>query len=198
MEAAKILSWKVPATKILSRLAIIGSLLVLTGCVSYLRIDGPYEGKVVDFNTGQPIEGAVVLGYWSKAHLSPGGAWHTYYDSREVLTDKNGEFSIPGLGVMVMTMVEEMSITIFKAGYNQLPPGSWEGLKGNWPDKEISWQGDKAIFRLKRLTMEERQKKSMELPTLIEDRKLMQKLIKEQNKESRERGWPANTIMPED
>jgi len=47
--------------------------LVSTGCVSYGRVDGPYEGKVIDAQTGQPIEGAVVSGVWNKAHPGVGG-----------------------------------------------------------------------------------------------------------------------------
>ena len=36
------------------------------GCVSFARIDGPYEGRVVDADTKAPIEGVVVHGNWYK------------------------------------------------------------------------------------------------------------------------------------
>ena len=170
-------------------------LLVCTGCVSTLRVDGPYEGKVVDAETGQPIVGAVVHGTWYKAHPGPGGASHTYYDSYEMLTGKNGEFSIPGQGLLVLSMIEEMDVTIFKAGYEQITPNVWRGLKSYRLRDKIVWDGNRATFRLKRLSMEERRKRFISIPVSEPDNKL--KLIWiENNKENTELGLPSNTLHP--
>ncbi len=44
-----------------------------------------------------------MLGQWDKAYPSPAGDIHSYYDARETLTDKKGEFTIKGMGLRVMT-----------------------------------------------------------------------------------------------
>lgn len=52
-----------------------------------------FKGKVIDADTKEPIEGAVVVVYWHK--IQPGG--HTKLkDVKETLTDKNGEWKIKG------------------------------------------------------------------------------------------------------
>lgn len=73
-------------------------LLLLTSATTYAGgwmyyTDGPYKGKVVDLETGAPIEGAVVAGVW---HVDQyGGPVRTFCDAKEALTSKNGEFQVP-------------------------------------------------------------------------------------------------------
>ena len=43
-------------------------LLLFSGCVSLVYYEGDYHGKVIDAETLQPIEGAVVMGVWSKGY----------------------------------------------------------------------------------------------------------------------------------
>ena len=131
--------------------------LSVTSCYGFavIRKDGPYEGKVIDVDTGEPIEGIVVLGVWYKENPGPGGAVSEYYDAMETVTDKNGEFKIDGLGLLIMSNVIPMDVLIFKAGY-EYESGLWSALKKY--AKKIKWEGDKAIIPLKKLTMEERKK----------------------------------------
>jgi hypothetical protein len=172
--------------------------IYLSGCASNLRIDGPYEGKVIDAETKQPIEGAVVHGSWSKLHATVGGAVGEYYDSYEMLTDRNGEFKIPGKGLLILSRIDGMTLTIFKAGYKQWTPNSWRGLKkGKWPNDELVWQGDKGIFRLQKMTMDERRNKSIEMP-LSEPSHKLKLFIRESNKEMIEIGRPSSTLGPEE
>ena len=52
-----------------AKLLLMAVLLVLfSGCVSLVYYEGNYHGKVIDAETLQPIEGAVVLGVWSKSY----------------------------------------------------------------------------------------------------------------------------------
>lgn len=132
-------------------------LLINVGCLYAIRSDSECRGKVIDADTGEPIEGVVVLGVWYEGSMGPGGIVRKYYDARETVTDKNGEFSLPGLGVRIMSNVEPPDITVFKSGfsYNVL---TWE--PGTLPYKsKIKWEGNKAIIPLKKLTIEERKKK---------------------------------------
>jgi hypothetical protein len=151
--------------KIVFQLLIVLAAFVCASCASMLRIDGPYEGKVLDVKTSQPIEGAVVHGTWFKLHATAGGAVGEYYDSYEVLTDKNGEFRIPGKGLLALSRIDVLHVLIFKAGYEQWRFSSWRGLKkGTWPNGELTWHGDKGTFKLKKLTLEERLKRNVEGP----------------------------------
>jgi len=88
----------------------------------------------------------VVHGTWSKAHPTPAGSSSTYYDSYEVLTDNNGEFKIPGQGFLVLSQVEEMDVTILKAGYEEFED-LWVGLKDWGPDGKVTWQGNKVTIK---------------------------------------------------
>ncbi|MFZ3137176.1 MAG: carboxypeptidase-like regulatory domain-containing protein [Thermodesulfovibrionales bacterium] len=129
--------------------------ILLQGCTYAVRYDSDYRGRVIDADTGEPIEGMVVLGTWYNEYSGVAGAVHTFYDARETVTDKNGEFSIPGIGI---TNVTPMDILIFKTGY-EYDSGSWEGLKkSSFYKKKIKWEGNKAIIPLRKLTMEERKK----------------------------------------
>ena len=154
------------------------------------RIDGPYEGRVIDADTGKPIEGVVVLGTWSEETPTPAGAVHRYYDAMETVTDKNGDFKIKGLGLLVLCNVVPMDVLIFKAGYEYL--GSpWESLKKSKyliEKKNIKWEGERAIIPLKKLTMEERKKQgSPDFPSEAPEDKI-KLILKEINKDRIERG----------
>lgn len=168
---------------------IVMTLLICAGCVSFARVDGPYEGKVVDAETNQPIVGAVVFGEWSKMHIPSS---HTFYDSYEVLTDQQGYFKIPGQGLLIMSNIDEMSVIIFKAGYSQIELTPWLGLS-SWKGNEEVFRDGKAVIRLNRLTMAERQKRGVSLSGAPNNKQRL--LIMESNKEMIEIGRPANTIL---
>lgn len=53
---------------------------------------GPYMGKVIDAETGEPIVGAVVYMVFYTQTPHPAGSWGHYAGAVEALTDINGEF----------------------------------------------------------------------------------------------------------
>ena len=167
-------------------------LIFLSSCYA-ARIDGPYEGRVIDADTGKPIEGVVVLGEWVSVIVTPGGGTSRYYDAQETVTDKNGEFKIKGLGLLVLNNIPEPNIRVFKAGYE------YSGLfwtPGEVPlYSKIKWDGKKTIIPLKKLTMEERKKQSG-LPEPPEEAPLEKVILmlKEIDKNDRERGLPTRGI----
>lgn len=128
----------------------------LCGCVSLVYYDGTYHGRVIDAQTREPIEGAVVLGVWSKGYMGAGGIAHEYYDARETVTDAQGEFSIEGMGPRVMTHLQKMDVVIFKAGYEHVGRVNWYALKER---DHIKWENGKAIVPLKRWSKEQRQRR---------------------------------------
>lgn len=83
-------------------------LFVMTGC------EGEITGFVVDAETGQPIEGAVILVEWTQAKGVPGMSYTESYKVVEVVTDKEGKASIEGVS---SPLVSAPRVTIYKRGY---------------------------------------------------------------------------------
>lgn len=138
-------------------IALIYFLLLFPAACYPVRYDGPYEGRVVDAETGQPIEGVVVLGVWYKETTTVAGAVSSYYDAKETVTDKNGDFNIRGMGLKILSNVGVMNVLIFKAGYEHMGMWTWEAFKEDEILKaKIRWEGKKVIIPLKNLKMEER------------------------------------------
>lgn len=115
-------------------------LIVLT--TSIFHIFGPYKGKVVDLETGAPIEGAAVLIVFSTESFY---AVSSYADAVETLTDKNGEFKIPwhlAITFHPLSVWESNGrITVFKPGYGAYPGHNDSGPlfvpNGTIPKKEF-------------------------------------------------------------
>jgi hypothetical protein len=95
-----------------------------------------YHGKVIDAETKEPIEGAVVVVTWSTERATATGPSGSLKDVKETLTDKNGEWSIRGPRGMkggnimaIFTFLTGLSYTrppeiiIFKPGYCSWPGG---------------------------------------------------------------------------
>lgn len=112
-------------------------MLLLSGCY------GPIKGKVVDAETGAPIEGAVAMAEWTMTL----GLGNTYTKSAKVVeavTDKEGNFE---LGGCYNPFVDEPSLTIYKNGYV-----AWNSVL-IFPDlnvrKDFKWKSDQ-VFRLEK------------------------------------------------
>lgn len=71
--------------------------MLAVGCAGHLvYLSGPYRGKVIDAETKQPLSGAVVLAIWYReVPVAPHGPAVDYHDALEVLTDAQGEFTVP-------------------------------------------------------------------------------------------------------
>lgn len=106
-------------------LILLAALLMVFGGCTISHEFGPYSGKVVDAQTGEPIEGAVVLiGFYTKS-FSVGGPVYRFADAFETLSDAKGEFRFPPNRITsfkVMRIWDKNSrITIFKPGYGAYP-----------------------------------------------------------------------------
>lgn len=79
-----------------------------------------FKGKVVDLDTGEPIEGAVVIAIYQKKTLNP--PVEDYVSSihaKETLTDQNGEFRISSYTTMInpFSSSYDVEFIVFKPGY---------------------------------------------------------------------------------
>lgn len=151
----------------MNRFILIVLLIILsqmTGCAAMGVFKIPQiEGRVVDAQTGEPIEGAVVVvrrglkgGAWSV--YSEGGT-AGYYPYQEAVTDKSGNYLVPSKGIVYAgsTFSEGApELIIFKAGYDAKFLGNycpeWHEYKG-YPKRckgrrnpsgmiDISWYQD--------------------------------------------------------
>jgi len=73
----------------------------------------PISGRVLDAETQQPIEGAVVLVEWTKTH-GFGEYWTESYKVVETLSDKDGVVKIAGC---YSPFVNVPDVTVYKEGY---------------------------------------------------------------------------------
>lgn len=138
------------------------ALLVMVLFLFGISCSKTYEsitGTVVDAETGKPLEGAVVLAEWTKTK----GLGLTYTESYkvvEVVTDKEGKFTIPGV---MSPLVDPPSVTIYKKGYvawnnNYIFPGyqkredfSWRSgyvFKMNHFKKGYSYEAHVSFIRM--------------------------------------------------
>ncbi|MBI5676512.1 MAG: hypothetical protein HZC48_11945 [Nitrospirae bacterium] len=58
---------------------------------------GTWKGRIIDIETKEPLEGAVVLAVWQRAYRTLAGDNTYFYNAKEVLTDKEGRFEIPAI-----------------------------------------------------------------------------------------------------
>ncbi len=90
--------------------------------------DATFKGKVIDADTKEPIEGAVVVASWSESTATITGGSQRSKDVKETLTDKKGEWKIRGpkgdrFIAQVFAMIpgiyytEAPEFIVFKPGY---------------------------------------------------------------------------------
>ncbi len=81
---------------------------------------GPYTGKVIDSQTGEPIAGASVLLYWEKRIPAPPFRGESeVIAARLVYTDHKGDYEIPPVSadLGLMGYLEYTSVAIYEPGY---------------------------------------------------------------------------------
>jgi hypothetical protein len=125
--------------------------LALNACGSPYYTSDPIEARVVDADTGQPIEGAIVTANWQLIgpSLDTGGRKVGQLEVMETVTDKDGRLFFPGFTKInpsgAELREEDPQILIFKPGYsyirvaNQYPLGK-EGDQGAHRKSSISGQ----------------------------------------------------------
>lgn len=104
---------------------------------------GPWSGKVIDADTKQPVEGAVVSFVWYRDYDTRFTVMSSLHEAKEVLTDKDGYFEIPvytetgenkkswpkpqlqGIETpdffIIGPIIRDPDIVIYKPGYNYFP-----------------------------------------------------------------------------
>ncbi len=176
-------------------------ILVLFVAYIIVRFPSSYEGKVVDADTGEPVEGVVVLLFWYRSFfLLHGGE---YFDAVETITDKDGIFKAMRRKINLNPLSNTWYpyVRIFKSGYKAIGT-TWvldvfrkEHKRWNSPYKKIiDFEGDLVVFKLKKLSTREERRKNLpgidsEIPL-----KKRQLFTEEINKERSYLGYDTYTI----
>lgn len=104
--------------KTLKLLLALAVLLLSSSCAIYHHYD-PYYGKVIDTETKEPVEGAVVLAIYYTELYTVAGTVGKYLDARETITGRNGEFMIPSNNTFAFRPLNLFDPDVI---------GLWEGL----------------------------------------------------------------------
>jgi hypothetical protein len=132
--------------------SLLAVLISFTALVTPAVGDGPWRGQVVDAETGQPVEGVVILAFWTRSEPSLGGWVATqYHASEEVVTGADGRFIISSrrsYTIPLVIKVQGPEWRIFKPGY-----GAWRYVNDDATERFYS--GDETILRLEPLKTSE-------------------------------------------
>ena len=148
-----------------------------TGSIYYF--DGPWKGAVIDSETKEPIEGAVVVTIWEKKYGGPTGPYSYFLDAVEVLTDRDGKFLIPRFWklnlVPILSWIEGPTFQIFKPGYTAFPGSAYDYFQKYFPASPLR-VGEIARERLFKngvvvelLKLKTREERRMNVPGWIDD-----------------------------
>ena len=168
--------------------------------------DRIFVGKVIDADTKEPIEGAVVVASWLEATSTLLGDESTRFkDVKETLTNRNGEWSIVGeegrmhnpypylSRITPIYYTREPEFIIFKPGYCSWPNGfSIDGCKGSLKPGGNGEIDEGKIIELPKLTNREDrlQAQSISLPGGEGALEKMGELIRLINEERKSLGLP--------
>ena len=164
-----------------------------TGCFGHLvYLSDTYQGKVIDAETKEPLVGAVVLAIWYREAPGLGGHGPAegYHDALEILTDAQGEFTIPAkTHLTAIGKICEPKLVIYYPGYGFFP--SLQAYPQD--DKEVRAAYERRSFQvelIKLKTREERIKRA-DIPIDVDYRipeAKMPNLFRLVNKERKELG----------
>src|SRR5262245_11671929 len=113
--------------------SVASGLAVLLATAPASGIEGQYHGRVIDAESKQPLEGAVVTVIWMKAPWFSMDGVKDFHQAREKLTDAEGKFTIDAKPHWAIRYVDrEPEIIVYKPGYGRYPDMYF---KMNWPGK---------------------------------------------------------------
>jgi hypothetical protein len=83
-----------------------------------------WRGKIVDIETGEPIEGVAVVRSWRLCSLSPAGQISRHLGTKAGFSDKKGKLKIRNIKtpflIPIIEWIEEEKKKVYKPGYKYL------------------------------------------------------------------------------
>jgi hypothetical protein len=186
-------------------------LLVPLSLSSTAQAAGPWTGRIVDFDTGEPVEGVVVLAVWERTIPGIGDAVDRFHRAYETVTDRDGQFEIPAYTAInllpFISPIHGPYVMIFKPGYLywRRSGATFLGPDDNRPVKEVP--GDYPLHHYKFRfgahylalpKLKTREERLENLPGLSGiDGHLIPLLVQAINKERRKLGLQPFSILPQ-
>jgi hypothetical protein len=144
------------------RFWLVGVLLIAAAGVAawLLQLDpvaGPWRAQIVDAETGQPLEGVIVVVHWALRTLGWPHAGYEFYDAEEIVSDADGRIVVTARRFPrgPFRFVTTTDVKIFKPGYGIWRFRDHEG----WSVKDWHRFGGDAMFELPPIrTLEERRR----------------------------------------
>jgi hypothetical protein len=160
-----------------------------------------FKGTILDIDTKQPIEGAVIVIVYKKEVMGLGaGSFSKVINIREVLTDKEGKFETTFYATLIQpfSWQDQTIFLIYKPGYANIEltlkdyftGQDTREQEGSWPDQELrkykfKLRGSGIVELPKLKTREERSRSIPSLPdelNYLEKQSTLTRLINEENK----------------
>jgi len=134
-----------------------------TGCFGRLiYTSDTYRGKVIDAESKEPLVGAVVLAIWYREAPGLGHPAEGYYDALEVLTDAQGEFTVPAkTHVTTFGKIREPQLVIYYPGY-----GYYNGFQVRPTDKEVRAAYEQRFFHVELRQWKNREEQIRNVPSI--------------------------------
>ena len=143
--------------RVLTRLVGLIFPMLLLGTQPTVEAAGPWQAQVVSADTKQPLEGVAVLAWWTRHVRSFGGPSEEHRDSQEVLTDKDGRFTIESrwfFSLNPLVFFRGPFVAMFKSGYGDY---EWPGYRGSetWPkEKREALRTEAQLLQLDGIVLE--------------------------------------------
>ncbi len=155
----------------------IPSALASTGYFYYS--DGPWKGTIIDTETKQPIQGAVVVAIWHKEYGGPVGPYTYFLDAKEVLSDAKGNFLVPKFwklnALPLIRWFDGPRFEIFKPGYTAFPGRGLDYFEKYFPQSPLRVDFDTLAEMFKRgvvvelMKLEAKDERGMNIPGSLDD-----------------------------
>ncbi len=158
-----------PRRRTLRTALVLLALWLCSGCAFVHRYDAQC-GRVFDADTGEPIEGAAVVGLYHTVSASPGGDVRRWAATQETVTDADGEFCLPAKTIFEPRLPlswfdDYVDVWVFKPPYAVFrgEPALTESLH-----TRETLKGTVTEYPLKKLeSVEERRKDLRHMPLIL-------------------------------
>ena len=113
--------------------------------VSFMVWGGPWFGKIVDYDTGEPLENAVVVAIWERTVPGIGDSVEYFHKAKEAVTDADGNFRINSFFPInlfpLITSINRPYFVVFKPGYLNIKSTSGQFLAPSSKNEIIEFSG---------------------------------------------------------
>jgi hypothetical protein len=109
------------------------TLLLMIPLTSHALSIGPVDGQVLDYDSGQPIEGAIVIGLWQGEYFQIVESKSACVHAESTVSDANGRYHIDGWAGPTFELGAHLQTNAYKAGFESTHgPLGYVGLEGKW------------------------------------------------------------------